>query len=323
MAILEAKGLTVDIPTEDGTVHAVRNVSFAIRPGSLFGIAGESGSGKSVLTQAVMGLLPNADISGEVWFEGRNLIGLSQEEMRRLRGGRIGMIFQDPLSSLHPFYTIGAQIAEVLHAHETIGPAEARARVVDMLGKVGIPAPAERFDDYPHQFSGGMRQRVLIAMALIGRPELLIADEPTTALDVSVQAQILRLIHELVREYNLAALLITHNLGVVAQVCSHVAVMYAGTIVERGDVRAVFRNRVHPYTRALLDAVPRADSPRGTLRGLPGSVPNLFEPPPGCRLAPRCPQAQERCTEAMPAETTVSAGHRAACVLARPGASAP
>ena len=316
MAILEAKGLTVDIPTEDGTVHAVRNVSFAIRPGSLFGIAGESGSGKSVLTQAVMGLLPNADISGEVWFEGRNLIGLSQEEMRRLRGGRIGMIFQDPLSSLHPFYTIGAQIAEVLHAHETIGPAEARACVVDMLGKVGIPAPAERFDDYPHQFSGGMRQRAMIAMALACKPQLIIADEPTTALDVTVQAQILDLLKELAAGARSALILITHDLGVVARYADRVAVMYAGRVVESAPARTLYEHPRHPYTLGLMASVPRLDGDH-TQRLIPieGSPPDLAALPPGCAFAPRCKHAVDRCRTERPELREVGPRHMKACFV--------
>jgi len=341
MAFLEIENLHLTMSTFDGTAHVLNGIELSVERGEIWGLVGETGCGKSLTGLSVSRLVsepPGRYVAGAIRVGGHEILTATESEMRRLRGRHIGMIFQDPTTNLNPAFRISDQMVDVaLHAG-SVDPAilnvppgasrrarraAARRLAVAALDRVGIQDAASRVDDYPHQFSGGMRQRVLIAMALIGRPELLIADEPTTALDVSVQAQILRLIHELVREYNLAALLITHNLGVVAQVCSHVAVMYAGTIVERGDVRAVFRNRVHPYTRALLDAVPRADSPRGTLRGLPGSVPNLFEPPPGCRLAPRCPQAQERCTEAMPAETTVSAGHRAACVLARPGASAP
>jgi len=315
VAILEAKGLTVDIPTEDGTVHAVRNVSFAIRPGSLFGIAGESGSGKSVLTQAVMGLLPNADISGEVWFEGRNLIGLPQEEMRRLRGGRIGMIFQDPLSSLHPFYTIGAQIAEVLHAHETIGPAEARARVVDMLGKVGIPAPAERFDDYPHQFSGGMRQRVMIAMALILKPALIIADEPTTALDVTVQAQIVELLDVMRRDFGTTVILITHDLGLLSSVADDVMVMYAGNRLEYGRAADVFRAPAHPYTAGLLRSTPASYRPGTELAPIGGRPPSLLATPAGCVFAPRCPEALARCASERPPLRVYDDGVESLCWL--------
>lgn len=315
LAILEAKGLTVDIPTEDGTVHAVRNVSFSIKPGSLFGIAGESGSGKSVLTQAVMGLLPNADIGGEVWFEGRNLIGLPQEEMRRLRGGRIGMIFQDPLSSLHPFYTIGAQIAEVLHAHETISPAEARARVVDMLGKVGIPAPAERFDDYPHQFSGGMRQRVMIAMALILKPALVIADEPTTALDVTVQAQIVALLDTMRRDFGTTVILITHDLGLLSSVADDVMVMYAGHRLEYGRAEDVFRAPAHPYTAGLLRSTPASYRPGTELAPIGGRPPSLLATPAGCVFAPRCSEALPRCSSEPPPLRRYSDGVEALCWL--------
>jgi len=315
LAILEAKGLTVDIPTEDGTVHAVRNVSFSIKPGSLFGIAGESGSGKSVLTQAVMGLLPNADIGGEVWFEGRNLIGLPQEEMRRLRGGRIGMIFQDPLSSLHPFYTIGAQIAEVLHAHETISPAEARARVVDMLGKVGIPSPAERYDDYPHQFSGGMRQRVMIAMALILKPALIIADEPTTALDVTVQAQIVALLDTMRRDFGTTVILITHDLGLLSSVADDVMVMYAGHRLEYGRAADVFRAPAHPYTAGLLRSTPASYRPGTELAPIGGRPPSLLATPAGCIFAPRCAEALPRCSSERPPLRRYSDGVEALCWL--------
>ena len=328
LAILEAKGLTVDIPTEDGSVHAVRNVSFSIRPGSLFGIAGESGSGKSVLTQAVMGLLPNADIGGEVWFEGRNLIGLPQEEMRRLRGGRIGMIFQDPLSSLHPFYTIGDQIAEVLHAHEKISPADARARVVEILGKVGIPSPAERYDDYPHQFSGGMRQRVMIAMALILKPALIIADEPTTALDVTVQAQIVALLDAMRRDFGTTVILITHDLGLLSSVADDVMVMYAGHRLEYGRAADVFRAPAHPYTAGLLRSTAASYRPGTELAPIGGRPPSLLATPAGCVFAPRCAEALPRCSSEPPPLRRFSDNVESLCWLeegasaARPAAAA-
>ncbi|MGE0279975.1 MAG: ABC transporter ATP-binding protein [Rhizobiaceae bacterium] len=315
MAVLEAKGLTIDIPTEDGVVHAVRNVSFAIKPGSLFGIAGESGSGKSVLTQAIMGLLPFADVGGEVWFEGRNLIGLPPAEMRKLRGGRIGMIFQDPLSSLHPYYTIGSQIAEMLHAHETISKQVARARVVDMLGKVGIPSPADRFDDYPHQFSGGMRQRVMIAMALILKPSLIIADEPTTALDVTVQAQIVALLDAMRKELGTTVILITHDLGLLSSVADDVMVMYAGHRMEYGKGASVFRTPAHPYTAGLLRSSPANYSPGSELAPIKGRPPSLLATPAGCVFAPRCGDALPNCAIESPPLRTFDDGVEALCWL--------
>jgi peptide/nickel transport system ATP-binding protein len=328
VTILEAKGLTVDIPTEDGVVHAVRNVSFSVRPGSLFGIAGESGSGKSVLTQAVTGLLANAEIGGEVHFEGRNLVGLPQEEMRRLRGGRIGMIFQDPLSSLHPFYTIGAQIAEMVHAHEKVSAAEARARVIDMLGKVGIPSPADRFDDYPHQFSGGMRQRVMIAMALILKPALVIADEPTTALDVTVQAQIVSLLDAMRRDFGTTVILITHDLGLLSSVADDVMVMYAGHRLEYGRAADVFRGPAHPYTAGLLRSTPASYRPGTELAPISGRPPSLLATPAGCVFAPRCAEALPRCSNEPPPLRLYSDGVESLCWLeegagkARPAAKA-
>ncbi|MBE2275974.1 MAG: ABC transporter ATP-binding protein [Rhodobacteraceae bacterium] len=300
MPILQVDGLTVEIPTEDGTVHAVRDVSFSIRQGELFGIAGESGSGKSVLTQAILGLLPTAEISGKVLFDGRDLIGLPQDELRRLRGKDIGMIFQDPLSSLHPFYTIGAQIAEVLHTHETISRQDARARVVEMLGKVGIPDAASRYDDYPHQFSGGMRQRVMIAMALIMRPALLIADEPTTALDVTVQEQIVALIDEMRREFGTTVILITHDLGLLASVADDVMVMYAGHRMEYGPAANLFRAPAHPYTAGLLRSSPANYSPGADLQPITGRPPSLLELRNACVFAPRCAEALPACASATP-----------------------
>jgi peptide/nickel transport system ATP-binding protein len=341
MAFLDIENLHLTMSTFDGTAHVLNGVDLSVERGEIWGLVGETGCGKSLTGLSVSRLVPSPPgcyPAGSIRLGGRDILGATEREMRRLRGRHIGMIFQDPTTNLNPAFRISDQMIDVaLHAGSVdaeilaVAPnasrrakrAAARSLAIAALDRVGIQDAASRIDDYPHQFSGGMRQRVLIAMALIGRPELLIADEPTTALDVSVQAQILRLIYELVREYNLAALLITHNLGIVAQICSHVAVMYAGKIVERGTVRAVFKSSIHPYTRALLDAVPRADRKRGTLRGLPGSVPNLFVPPPGCRLAPRCPQARERCTAGLPDEVAVGLAHRVACVLARPGVGLP
>ncbi|WP_448955242.1 ABC transporter ATP-binding protein [Labrys neptuniae] len=313
MAILEARNLTVDIPTEDGMVHAVRNVSFSVKPGSLFGIAGESGSGKSVLTQAIVGLLRNADIGGQACFEGRDLLRLPGEELRMLRGGRIGMIFQDPLSSLHPYYTIGAQIAEALHLHEKIDRRAARSRVVDILGKVGIPSPAERLDDFPHQFSGGMRQRVMIAMALVVKPSLLIADEPTTALDVTVQAQIVDLLDTMRKELGTTIILITHDLGLLSSVADDVMVMYAGHRMEYGEAAAVFRSPAHPYTRGLLKSSPANYTPGAELAPIKGRPPSLLATPGGCVFAPRCADALPDCSRQRPPLRVFSDGIETLC----------
>lgn len=281
----------------------------------MFGIAGESGSGKSVLTQAVMGLLPNADIRGEVRFEGQNLIGLPQSDMRRLRGGRISMVFQDPLSSLHPFYTIGSQIAEVLHTHEAMSSEAARARVIEMLGKVGIPSPAERFDSYPHQFSGGMRQRVMIAMALILNPALIIADEPTTALDVTVQAQIIDLLDTMRRDFGTTIILITHDLGLLSSVADDVMVMYAGNRLEYGPARSVLRSPAHPYTTGLLRSAPASYAPGAQLVPIKGRPPSLLTTPAGCIFAPRCSQALADCTKQVPPLRVYSDGVESLCLL--------
>lgn len=315
MPILQVENLTVDIPTEDGMIHAARDLSFSIKQGELFGIAGESGSGKSVLTQAMLGLLPTADIGGKVMFQGRDLIGLPQAQMRQLRGKDIGMIFQDPLSSLHPFYTIGAQISEVLHTHSTISPEDARAQVVEMLEKVGIPRAAERYDDYPHQFSGGMRQRVMIAMALIMRPALLIADEPTTALDVTVQEQIVALIDEMRREFGTTVILITHDLGLLASVADDVMVMYAGQRMEYGPARNLFRAPAHPYTAGLLRSSPANYAPGSDLAPIAGRPPSLLMRPKGCVFAPRCPEALPRCTAEAPPLRVFDDGTQALCWL--------
>ncbi|MCW3477231.1 ABC transporter ATP-binding protein [Limobrevibacterium gyesilva] len=340
MAFLDIRDLHLAMRTFEGEAHVLNGINLSVERGEIWGLVGETGCGKSLTGLSISRLVPSPPgryLRGEIRFAGQDLLATPEDGMRRLRGGHIGMIFQDPTTNLNPAFRIGEQMVDVaLHA-DAVDPAilglapgasrrqrrvEARRLAIAMLDKVGVPDAARRIDDYPHQFSGGMRQRVLIAMALIGKPELLIADEPTTALDVSVQAQILRLIHSLVLEYQLAVLLITHNLGVVAQLCTHVAVMYAGNIIESGPVRPVFRNPTHPYTRALMKAVPHATHRRGELQGLPGSVPNLFTPPPGCRLAPRCPVAQPRCAERVPPTIAVSPGHDVACVLATPAGSA-
>lgn len=340
MALLEIDNLHLTMTSFEGSAHVLNGIDLAVDRGQIWGLVGETGCGKSLTGLSVSRLVsspPGRYTQGSIRFDGRDLLRVSEREMRTLRGRHIGMIFQDPTTNLNPAFRIGTQMVDVaLHAGATdpaiLGVsasasrgqrrAAARRLAIGMLERVGIPDAPSRIDDYPHQFSGGMRQRVLIAMALIGRPRLLIADEPTTALDVSVQAQILRLIYDLVQEFELGVLLITHSLGVVAQLCSHVAVMYAGNIVEWGSARAVFKNPGHPYTKALLDAVPRADMKRGELRGLAGTVPNLIAPPPGCRLASRCPLAEERCSAALPPTLVVEPDHGVACIMSRADASA-
>ncbi|WP_284392773.1 dipeptide ABC transporter ATP-binding protein [Devosia yakushimensis] len=293
--MLEARNLTVSIPTEDGTIHAVQNVSFAIEAGELFGIAGESGSGKSVMMQAILGLLPYADITGEVLFEGRDLLRENPRGLRKLRGSRIGMIFQDPLSSLHPYYTIGSQITEAIHAHEKVSKPAARARAIEMLAKVGIANADERFHAYPHQFSGGMRQRVMIAMALVLNPALIIADEPTTALDVTVQAQIVALLDTMRKELGTTVIMITHDLGLLSSVADRVMVMYAGNRMEYGASDAVFTTPAHPYTAGLLRSSPANYAAGEELIAIPGRPPSLLHMPEGCAFAPRCSAVMDKC----------------------------
>ena len=290
-AFLSVRDLRVHFPTNDGLVKAVDGLSFDVERGQILGIVGESGSGKSVTSQAILGLHKGsrAQVTGEIWFDGRELVGLSEKQMRRLRGQEMAMIFQDPLSSLHPFYTVGSQISEAYLVHNDVSRKEARARSIEMLRRVGIPNPDKRFGDYPHQFSGGMRQRAMIAMALVCDPQLLIADEPTTALDVTVQAQILELLKELQSEFNSAIILITHDLGVVAESCDKVVVMYGGQCVERGSVDDVFYRPEMPYAWGLLGSMPRMDRDRQTrLTPIPGQPPSLILVPDGCVFNPRC-----------------------------------
>jgi peptide/nickel transport system ATP-binding protein len=318
--LLEVRDLTVHFETEDGIVKAVDGVSYTVEQGSAMGIVGESGSGKSVSSLTVMGLTRarNAKISGEILFEGRDLMKASDDELRELRGDDIAMIFQDPLSSLHPFYKIGHQLVEAVRAHRDVSKAQALDRAVEMLGLVGIPEPRRRVDSYPHEFSGGMRQRVMIAMGLINDPKLLIADEPTTALDVTVQAQILELIQRLQNELGTAVVLITHDLGVVAQVADDIAVMYAGRVVEEGSAHDIFAAPEHPYTWGLLRSIPRLDLPRGDeLVPIPGRPPSLIQRPSGCHFHPRCPYVQESHKQIDPRLEPVNgdSGHRVACLL--------
>jgi len=316
--LLEVRDLRVAIPTEDGDVQAVRGVSLALEPGRVLGIVGESGSGKSVTVLSLMGLTRRAGarVSGEVRFGGRDLVSAGDRELQRIRGDEISMIFQDPLSSLHPVYRIGDQIVEGILAHRDVSKRQARARAIELLGLVGIPDPARRVDDYPHEFSGGMRQRVMIAMALANDPKLLIADEPTTALDVTVQAQILALLERLQAELGMAVVLITHDLGVVAEIADEVAVMYAGRIVEQAPVATLFREPRHPYTWGLLRSIPRLDLPRGAdLVPIDGRPPSLLRPPEGCAFRPRCPYAAGCCGDGEPGLDPVPGheGHAVRC----------
>jgi peptide/nickel transport system ATP-binding protein len=287
---LDVRDLRVRFRTDDGVVKAVDGLSYSLERGSRLGIVGESGSGKSVSSLAIMGLHRHAEITGEIWLGGEQLVGADPERVRSLRGRRMAMIFQDPLSALHPYYTVGTQIVEAYRLHHPDASKKAaRAHAVDLLGRVGIPQPSSRVDDYPHNFSGGMRQRAMIAMALANDPDLLIADEPTTALDVTVQAQILDLILDLQAEFDSAVMLITHDLGVVAEVADDILVMYAGRGVEYGPATEVFSAPAHPYTWGLLESVPRFDKERqGRLVPIPGSPPSLLTPPPGCPFHPRC-----------------------------------
>ncbi len=313
--LLELRGLAVDFATDDGTVHAVDGLDLALGRGRTLGLVGESGCGKSVTSLAIMGLLPpeNSKVRGEIVFEGRDLLTLEPHLMRDLRGARLAMIFQEPMTSLNPAYTIGDQIIEAIQRHQGLDAAAARARAIDMLKLVRIPSPEKRVDDYPHKLSGGMRQRAMIAMALACGPQLLIADEPTTALDVTIQAQILDLMRGLRRDTNTAIVLITHDLGVVAEMADDVAVMYAGQIVERAAVRDLFARPEHPYTVGLLGSIPRLDEKRERLPSIEGRVPDMSRPPPGCRFAARCPFVEPECRTTAPALVEVAPGHLSRC----------
>jgi peptide/nickel transport system ATP-binding protein len=293
--LLQVTDLRVHFPTEDGLVRAVDGLDFSLARGRTLGIVGESGSGKSVTSLAVLGLhkRSRAQVSGQILVDGVDVVSASEERVRRLRGSTMAMIFQDPLSSMHPYYTVGNQITEAYRVHNDVSKRAARARAVEMLGLVGIPQPDRRVDDYPHQFSGGMRQRAMIAMALTCNPKLLIADEPTTALDVTVQAQILELMKKLQQEFDSALIIITHDLGVVAEVADDILVMYAGRAVEYGPTGDLFRRPEHPYTWGLLTSVPRLDREREErLRPIRGTPPSLINLPPGCKFHPRCPYAE-------------------------------
>ncbi|WP_395108790.1 ABC transporter ATP-binding protein [Actinomadura sp. SCN-SB] len=320
-AFLEVRDLRIHFPTDDGLVKSVDGLSFRLDRGRTLGIVGESGSGKSVTSLGILGLhnRRNARMSGEIWLDGQELVSASPEQVRRLRGRAMAMIFQDPLSAMHPFYTVGHQIIEAYRVHNDVSKQVARKHAIDMLGRVGIPRPDRRVDDYPHQFSGGMRQRAMIAMALSCDPELLIADEPTTALDVTVQAQILDLIRDLQQEFNSAIIMITHDLGVVAELSDDILVMYGGRCVEYGSVGDVFHRPEHPYTWGLLGSVPRLDRPpQERLMPIKGTPPSLINLPPGCAFNPRCAYAQEnggKSTTERPELVEAAPGHSVACHL--------
>ena len=318
--LLDVRGLTVRFPTPDGVVQAVSDVSFTLSRGETLGIVGESGSGKSVSNLAIMGLLNRSRtlISGEVRFMGRDLLPLPSSELRQIRGKDIAMVFQDPFACLHPMYRVGDQIAEAYLAHSDDGKAAANARAVELLDHVGIPNAKGRARDYPHQFSGGMRQRAMIAMALVHNPDVLIADEPTTALDVTVQAQILELIDRVKKEFDIGVILITHDLGVVAETATHVMVMYGGRAMEYGPAAEIFNGAQHPYTWGLLESMPTVDRRLETLIPIEGSPPSLLHLPPGCVFHPRCKYRFEPCDGKRPELVQLEAGHLDACYL--PGA---
>nr|WP_106403818.1 ABC transporter ATP-binding protein [Actinocorallia populi] len=320
-AFLEVRDLRIHFPTDDGLVRSVDGLDFRLERGRTLGIVGESGSGKSVTSLGILGLhnRRNCRMSGEIWLDGTELVGSSPEKVRRLRGRKMAMIFQDPLSSMHPFYSVGSQIVEAYRIHHDVSKKVARKHAVEMLGRVGIPTPQKRVDDYPHQFSGGMRQRAMIAMALSCDPELLIADEPTTALDVTVQAQILDLLRDLQEEFNSAIIMITHDLGVVAELADDVLVMYGGRCVEQATVEAAFHAPAHPYTWGLLGSMPRLDRARSErLMPVKGTPPSLINLPSGCAFHPRCAYADltaGRSTAEVPELTETSPGQLAACHL--------
>ena len=316
MSLLAVRDLTVSFPTSDGLVQAVRGVSFDVERGKTLGIVGESGSGKSVTTQSLLGLTPGADVTGEAVFNGKNLLTMRPEELRAVRGAQIATIFQDPLSSLHPLYKVGWQIVEMIQAHRRISKPAARARAIELLRLVGIPQPEIRVNDYPHQFSGGMRQRAMVAMALALDPALIIADEPTTALDATVQAQIIDLLVRLQQEFDSALIMITHDLGVIADIADEVLVMYAGKAVEFADRRTAFYQPHHPYTKGLLESIPGSTGVRESLRPIPGAPPSLINLPSGCAFHPRCRYVMDRCvTELPPLHEVGTGGHRSACWL--------
>jgi peptide/nickel transport system ATP-binding protein/oligopeptide transport system ATP-binding protein len=318
--LLDVQGLTTAFMTGRGEITAIEDASFSLKEGEILGIVGESGSGKSVTALTIMGLLPTPPAriaAGSVKFQGQELTKLSSREMQRIRGPGIAMIFQEPMTSLNPVFSIGDQIMETIKAHENLPAATLRKRAIDMLDKVGIPSAARRLDDYPHQMSGGQRQRVMIAIALACNPKLLIADEPTTALDVTIQAQILDLLMDLRDEFRMAIMIITHNMGVIAETADRVLVMYAGRVIEEAPVARIFDHPVHPYTRGLLECVPSITEDRARLIAIPGTLPDPARRPPGCRYSVRCRHALPSCSEALPPLILEEADHWAACLRAK------
>jgi len=316
--LLDVRNLKVRFPTDDGVVKAVDGVSFQLFPGQTLGVVGESGSGKSVSFMTIMGLINTkaANIDGEIIFQGQDLLKLPKEEMQNIRGSKMGMVFQDPMTSMHPFFKVGDQIVEAIRVHQKVSKKEAWDQAVDMLRRVGIPKPEERASQYPHEYSGGMRQRAMIAMALVLNPDVLIADEPTTALDVTVQAQILDLIDRLKDEFNAAVVIITHDLGVVAEHCDDIMVMYAGKPVEYGDRRDIYYAAHHPYTWGLLQSIARLDQEtKERLRPIKGLPPSLIFVPPGCAFHPRCPYVMDVCKREIPELIPANGHHASACHL--------
>jgi peptide/nickel transport system ATP-binding protein len=315
--LLDVRELSVEFPTPDGVVHAVDRLSFTVHRGETFGIVGESGSGKSVTCLAILGLLNRrtARLSGQAFFKGRDLLTASADELRRIRGRELAMIFQDPFACLHPMYRVGDQLVEAIRAHESMPRKQAAERAIEVLDAVGIPRPRDRFRDYPHQYSGGMRQRAMIAMALLLNPDVLIADEPTTALDVTVQAQILELIDRIKQEFDIGVILITHDLGVVAEVAQTVMVMYAGRAMEHGTTREVFTKPLHPYSWGLLESIPSPEQRASRLVPIEGAPPSLITVPPGCPFHPRCPHRFGPCDQERPEFRDRGGGHPEACHL--------
>ncbi len=317
-SLLKIKDLKVYLDTYRGVVKAIDGINLEIRKGEVVGLVGESGSGKSMTALSILKLLPPSGrfLQGEVWFKGENLLTKSNDEIRKIRGNEIAMIFQEPMTSLNPSFTIGNQIGEVIKLHQSLGKQKTKEKIVKVLEQVRMSDPDRVAKRYPHELSGGMQQRSMIAMGLSCRPDLLIADEPSTALDVTIQAQVLTLLDDLRKELNTSILLITHNLGVVAWLCEKVAVMYAGKIMEFGDIRTIFKKGRHPYNQALLASMPRIDQQKEHLKAIEGDVPNLINPPPGCKFHPRCTLAEEICTREEPSYREIEPGHWVSCWLA-------
>jgi oligopeptide/dipeptide ABC transporter ATP-binding protein len=315
--VLKIRDLKTYYYCPEGVVRAVDRVSMRIDEEEALGIVGESGCGKSTVAHSILRLIrqPGKVVEGEIWFEGQNLLSKSEGEMRKIRGGKIAMVFQNPTSSLNPVFTVGSQIGEAIKLHQNVQKKEVKEKVIDALGKVGIPSPSERMKDYPHEYSGGMCQRAMMAMALSCNPKLLIADEPTTNLDVTIQAQILDLMRTLRKEFNASILLIGHDFGVMSELCDRIVVMYSGKAVESADLSTIFKDPKHPYTKALLESIPTINIQKERLHVIPGDVPELIKPPPGCRFHPRCEHVMEECKKREPPTIEVEKDHEVACLL--------